>query len=83
MKIIIKHTDWTKPVGTHLTPMLDIGYKIEDALLLISKDIILCSCLEASYNIFSVSEFKKVIYSIYPTLNKLIPCPFPFFKPLK
>jgi hypothetical protein len=31
MKIIIKHTDWTKPVGTHLTPMLDIGYKIEDS----------------------------------------------------
>jgi hypothetical protein len=30
MRIIIKHNDWTKPVGTHLQPLLNIGYTIEE-----------------------------------------------------
>ena len=31
MKIVIELTEFTQPVGTHLTPMLDIGYKTEDS----------------------------------------------------
>lgn len=30
MKTIIKHDQWTNPVGTHLQPLLNIGYRIEN-----------------------------------------------------